>query len=367
MKPRSSLVLPFVFLMSVFSFPSSEAKTPNIPAWYRLSAALAAPPRLQIPLEVKVTVSATVGELDKIVVSLLLPHEWTADAVSKTIPRLGARETKTMVFLVTPKSAVPNGSIVCSIKTRVPKSALEKSIRESFPAEAEGMVRTVKGWADEGEGFTDVPFALFPEEGFYPLGSDMWIDYDDRMKPKGFTKGTVYYRDALITPHQAQTDVEMYDKLQGLLRTDPKLAEAIKSSEIDLGKKRQDFLLGLYVLGTEAFLKGDFQLAVSLLERLGAELKDVRDGFLRDLALAGRNLEGLSWWGKGDRKMAEQTLKNAFYSDRKRPVQRYILRNLGLVTLDRGDKTTAREMFRLALDLKPSFSLLEEEYNFLKK
>jgi Tfp pilus assembly protein PilF len=43
------------------------------------------------------------------------------------------------------------------------------------------------------------------------------------------------------------------------------------------------------------------------------------------------------------------------------------LRNLGLLRLEKGDQTTAREIFRLALELKPAYPLLQEEYARLKK
>jgi len=38
-----------------------------------------------------------------------------------------------------------------------------------------------------------------------------------------------------------------------------------------------------------------------------------------------------------------------------------------LFQLDRGDKVGAREMMRLALDFKPFYLLLSEEYALLKK
>ena len=253
------------------------------------------------------------------------------------------------------------------MRSQVPKAAIKESIRASKNPQFQSMLDRVTAMPAIGEGFSDISFALFAEEGFYPLTGDMWICYDDRLKPEGMTRGPVFFRETVITPFQAQTDVEMYDKLERLLKSDPTVGKSLEGTGVDLVRKKADQMLGLYILGTEAFLKGDFLPAHQFLNRLQDELASASPGISHILAIPAGNLRGLVFWAQGDRKAAEDSLRKTFYLDRKEMAQRYVLRNIGLLMLDSADKATAREMFRLALDLKPSYSLLQNEFNKLKK
>jgi len=77
--------------------------------------------------------------------------------------------------------------------------------------------------------------------------------------------------------------------------------------------------------------------------------------------VAARNLNGLTAWLAGDKKKAEQELRDAFYSDRRQPLQRYVLRNLALLYLERGERELARQTFGLARQLKPDWGMLASE------
>ncbi|MBI3038867.1 hypothetical protein HYY75_07450 [bacterium] len=238
----------------------------------------------------------------------------------------------------------------------------------SLPGNVEKtLIETVKRWPDQGQGFADIAFALFPEEGFFPLSADMWLNYDERLSSKnaGF-KGPVFYREPLISPNQAQNDVEMYEKLHRLISTNSSFSALLQENGIDVSQKRRDFLTGLYVLAVEAFLKGNFSETIGFLNRIEAEFRELPENQFSEWKVMTANLQALCAWSKGNKKDAETLLRDAFYKNRKLPQQRYILRNLGLLTLDIGDQAMAREMFRLGLELKPSYSLLREEFSRLK-
>ncbi|HOY65579.1 MAG TPA: hypothetical protein PLP29_01760 [Candidatus Ozemobacteraceae bacterium] len=342
------------------------AATPALPPWYGFDAELAGPPRIGEPFEVLATLTSRLGVLEEISVTLMTPAGWIVSSPTITLGRLASGTSRLFRFAVTPTGPLPNGSIGCKLRVRMPKTALIEQAGRLFSQEASKIADVIKQRPDVHESFTDMAFALFPQEGFYPLASDMWLTYDDRLRPEGFERGPVLYRDGMITPFQAQTDVEMHDKLQALLKSDPKLREELERKGIDLRKKKFDQLLGLYVLATEAFLKGDHQGAEALLHRFAVESENV-DGLPVELLVAAENLRGLAAWALGDRKTAEQALQKAFYRNRKLPVQRYILRNIGMLMASRGDRATAREMLRLASEMKPAYVLVADEYRRLKE
>jgi len=342
------------------------AVTPSLPPWYGFDAELAGPPRIGVPLDVLATLTSRLGTLDGITVTLMAPAGWAGATPSATLDRLASGASHLFRFTVTPTGPMPNGSIGCKLRLRMPKAALIDQAGRLFPQEAEKIASLIKQRPDEHESFTDMAFALYPQEGFYPLASDMWLTYDDRLRPEGFDRGAVLYRDAMITPFQAQTDVDMHDKLQALLKSDPNLRADLERKGIDLRKKKFDQLLGLYVLATEAFLKGDHQGAEALLHRFAVESENL-DGLPAELLIAAENLRGLAAWALGDRKTAEQALQKAFYRNRKLPVQRYVLRNIALLTASRGDRATAREMLRLASEMKPAYVLVVDEYRRIRE
>ena len=189
----------------------------------------------------------------------------------------------------------------------------------------------------------------------------MWTSYDDRWKPAGALRGPAYFQESMITPYQAQTDVEMFDKLQKLLKTNPTMRQTLMQSGINLEKKHHDFQVGLYVLATQAYRKGDLETATTLLNRLEpiVSKKDPR------LQIAVGNLKALVLYSRGLRKPAEDAFRKVFYAHRKHPLQRYVLRNLGLLMLARKDRDSAREMFRLALRIKSGYTLLRKEFDGL--
>jgi len=351
----------------LFSISIAGAATQEIPAWFSMSAKLQAPPQVNVPVEVEVSIEAIIGDLNDVQIDLLVPAGWAPATPTARAGVIEAGKKAKFSFTVTPNNPLPNGSIVAEMRSQVPKAAIKESIRASKNPQFQSMLDRVTAMPAIGEGFSDISFALFAEEGFYPLTGDMWICYDDRLKPEGMTRGPVFFRETVITPFQAQTDVEMYDKLERLLKSDPTVGKSLEGTGVDLVRKKADQMLGLYILGTEAFLKGDFLPAHQFLNRLQDELASASPGISHILAIPAGNLRGLVFWAQGDRKAAEDSLRKTFYLDRKEMAQRYVLRNIGLLMLDSADKATAREMFRLALDLKPSYSLLQNEFNKLKK
>ncbi len=356
-----------VVLLAAAGTPAPAATT-QIPPWYTLTAILEAPPQVKIPLTVRVTVGAPLVELRDIEIVLVPPLGWADTATpSQRIDRLSVGETRTLAFPLTPTGPVPHGSIVVFLRAPVPKTAIQEVLRATMGDDGPAMAERVAAWPAQGEGITEIAFSLHPEEGFYPLTGDMWTTYDDRLKGEQALRGPVLFRETVVTPFQAQTDVEMHDKLTSLLQADPTFAGTLEAQGVDLARKRQDLLLGLYVLATEAFLKGDTAAAQSFLTRLQGELEKAPPAIGQPLQIPAGNLQGLVQWALGDRKAAEETLRSTFYRDRKAPVQRYLLRNIGLLMLEKGDQTTAREMFRLALELKPAYTLLQEEFARLKK
>ncbi|MBP7632548.1 hypothetical protein KBA41_00140 [Candidatus Ozemobacteraceae bacterium] len=353
-------------LIGACAIPPVAADMPKLPSWYGFDASLADIPRIGVPVDVLATVTSRLGVLEDIAVSLLLPQGWTCTPREEPKGRLGSGSSLLFRFTVTPAGPLPNGSIGCRLRVRAPKAELIREAGRRFPEEANKIAQTINTWPDMHEAFADMAFALYEEEGFYPLGPDMWITYDDRLRPEGAVRGPCLYRDVMITPFQAQTDVEMFDKLQALLKSDPKLGPSLAEKGIDLKKKRFDQLLGLYVLAVEAYLKSDFPAAEALLNRFVTESGEA-PAVSVELAVAAENLRGLAAWASGDRRTAEQALQKAFYKNRKLPVQRYILRNIGLLMIAKGDRSSAREMFRLATEMKPAYILAGEEYARLKE
>jgi len=339
----------------------------QMPEWYRFSAVLKQPPQVNRPVTVIATLTALAGDIIDIHVALNIPPRWTPASPTAVLDRLAAGTSRTFVFELQPSGPLPNGSIGCSFNAVVPKEGIIKSIKASSQQEFDAMANVVRNRPERGQGYADIAFALFPEEGFYPLGADMWLMYEDRLTPSGMLRGPVLFRDTLLSPFQAQTDVEMYEKVEALMAADKKAAASIQASGVDLGKKRLDYLAGLYVLAMEAFLKKEYAEPRKWLDKIDAEFSREPRGLPEYMRIAAGNLRAVCHWAKGEKKMAEDVFRATFYLNRKLPLQRYTLRNLGLFQHERGDKAGAREMMRLALDFKPAYLLLSEEYELLKK
>lgn len=343
------------------------ARTPQLPEWFRFSASLAEIPQIDQPVQLVASLAAPAGEIRDIRVALILPPGWTSDRMEDRLESLPAGGEHVFRFQVKAAGALPNGGIGCSFEARVPKTTLIEKVRKEGGPLSEAMAKAIGEMSDIGTGYADVAFALFPEEGFYPLGDAMWLAYDDRIKPSEAIRGPSLWRDDLISLHQAENDVEMFDRLKAQLAANPALGDQLKKNGIDLARKRGDAGYALVVLATEAFLKGEFPRCLQLLGHFEAEIATVPADQLTDLRIAQRNLRALCLWSSGDKRGAENLLRDTFYQNRKLPVQRYVLRNLGLLTLDKKDQNTAREMFRLALDIKPGYSLLQKELSQLQK
>ncbi|HNV70382.1 MAG TPA: hypothetical protein PKO06_11835 [Candidatus Ozemobacteraceae bacterium] len=364
---RQTAVTIACIICLLFAVSSAWARTIQIPAWYEFSAALEEVPQIDQPVHFIASLTALVDDIDNVSVSLVLPPGWSADKTSDTLAKLPAKQTHGFRFLIKPAGPLPNGGIGCSFQARVPKAALIESVRATGHDLGEAMAQAIANSPDVGNGYTDVAFALFAEEGFFPLGETMWLAYDDRFKPSEALRGPSVWKDELISTHQAETDVEMFDRLKQQLTSNPRLAEQLARNGIDVNRKRGDALHAQLVLATEAYLKGEFPRCLEWLTRFEGEMAAGEAGQQLELRIAGRNLRSLCLWASGNKRDAEELLRETFYLNRKLPVQRYVLRNLGLLTLEKGDRNTAREMFRLALEIKPAYSLLKKEFALLQK
>jgi hypothetical protein len=159
----------------------------------------------------------------------------------------------------------------------------------------------------------------------------------------------------------------MFNKLTGYIKTDPNLLKTMQESGIDIGRKRYDQLNGLYVLAVKAYQDNSLDIAGSFINQFETAIKSEEESAFENLRIAIGNLKALIYWGKGQRRLAEDAFKKTFYYNRKHPLQRYILRNLGLFMLAGKDSSTAAEMFRLSRSFKKGYSLLERESELIGK
>ena len=356
-----------IFVLILLCSQQLPAETVQVPEWFRLTAQLAAAPELNKPVELRVNLHSVIGSISAAQIRLILPEAWKADQEEIKTRPVAEGDKYEAVFKVTPGSYLSQGSIVVEAAFQVPKNELIARIRRDMPDHAADLSETIKNWPDETRRYTDISFALLAEETFYPISSDMWLSYDDRLTlQKGF-RGPAYYEDQLITAHQAQTDVEMFGKLEGYLKADINLLEKLSESGIDINRKRYDQLNGLYVLAVKAYQENSLDIATSFINQFETAIKSEPETSFENLRIAAGNIKGLIYWGKGQRRLAEDALKKAFYANRKHPLQRYVLRNIGLLTLSGGDRSTAAEMFRLARGFKKGYTLLENESELLNK
>ncbi|HNX76181.1 MAG TPA: tetratricopeptide repeat protein [Candidatus Rifleibacterium sp.] len=365
MKQRYPVILLTLVMLLISVF--AGAATVQLPEWFNLSASLAAPPELGKPVAVNIKLQMLIGNLENASIRLLLPENWKSEPATLTTGLVSEGQTAELSFNVTPGCCLNQGSIVVEALLPVPQAAIIERITKEFPGSAEGMIASVKAWPAETKRYTDIAFALFADESFYPLTGGMWLAYDDSLAPEAGFRGPVYFEDTLISAHQAQTDVEMYDKLQNVLKADANFAAQLAESGIDIKKKRQDLLNGLYVLGVKAWQAKNFSEATGFIEQLEKLLEDEKSEGSENLKISAANLKGVVFWSQGQKRLAEDSLKKAFYANRKHPLQRYVLRNIGLLMLANRDRQTALQMFELALPLKQGFTLLEKEAQLLRK
>ncbi|MBR4330457.1 MAG: hypothetical protein IKO19_00305 [Candidatus Riflebacteria bacterium] len=364
-----SLSIALFVIIIVFSTYTVDAETMQVPQWYNLKAALDEPPVVGKTVNLKVELQAIIGDLNNISINLILPEGWTVDKKKKSVKKIESGKTEQINFSVMPKNELTQGSIVVEAVFDIPKASINNAIDKMTTDKnvANGLKSTVKAWPTPTKRYTDTSFAIFPEESFYPLSGDMWVCYADELSPDKAFKGPVYYIDSLLSLHQAQTDVEMFNQLNVLLKTDMTLAVNLTESGIDLNKKRFDYLNGLYVLAVDAWKNQDYQTALDFLELLEKESVELKKSYADYLKIATGNMRALVFWKQGQRRLAEETFKNTFALNRKHKLQRYILRNLGLLMYSSKDKETARQMYSLAKNIKSGYILLDKELELLNK
>ena len=363
-----SLSIVLFILCFIFSVCIVNAETMQVPQWYQMKASLEEPPVVGKNVTLNVELQAIIGDLKNISISLILPDGWTVDKKQKNLKIIESGKTEIVKFSVLPKNELSQGSIVVEGIFDVPKDSINAVLDKISPDKniAKDLKASVNAWPNPTKRYTDTSFAIFPEESFYPLSGDMWVNYADEMAPdKGF-KGPVYFWDSLISIHQAQTDVEMFTKLTDLLKTDESLANKLTENGIDLNKKRFDYLNGLYVLAVDAWKNQDYQSSLDFLELLEKESAELKKSQIDYLKIATGNIRALVFWKQGQKRLAEEAFKKAFYQNRKHNLQRYILRNLGLLMYSFKDKSTAQQMYSLAKNMKKGYTLLDKEFDLLK-
>ncbi len=352
-------VLTVFFLL--YTALASQAATIQLPEWYRLEVALNSPPVLHKELEVNVSFQSLVGNIEEALVRLIIPDGWTVDAAEKKMNNVKAGKSSNLTFKITPTTYLKQGSIIAEASIKVPFADIEAEIKKQHPEQAEGMIEALKSWPAVSKRYNEISFALMAEETFYPLGQGMWLNYADQIKIAEGFRGPVYFDDAIITTHQAQTDVEMYEKLVNYSKADPDLEKKLAESGVDIEQKKIDQLNGLYVLATRMFIEGNAEEALNMINRFETEIAGSKPDVIENLEIAAFNLKGLLFWQMNQKRMAEDFLKKAFYRNRKNPLQRYVLRNIGLLMLVNGEKSTAQQMLDLALTFKTGYTQLEIE------
>ncbi|KAF1080416.1 MAG: hypothetical protein GQF41_3240 [Candidatus Rifleibacterium amylolyticum] len=356
-----------VTIMFLFCSCFLQAATLQVPEWFKLTARLDRAPELNQTCELQADIESVIGNLHDVQIKLILPESWKAEPESAKIALIKAGSKHKTVFKVTPGSYLSPGSIVVEAAFIVPKTELIAYFNREMPEDAAELSETVRRWPDETRRYTDISFALTPEETFYPVADDMWLSYDDRITVQEGFRGPSYYEDPLITAHQAQTDVAMFEKLETYIKSDPTLLETMQKSGIDVNRKLYDKLNGLYVLAVKAYQDNSLAIAGNFIEQFESAINTEPATAFAGLRIAAGNIKGLIYWGKGQRRLAEDTFKKTFYSNRKHPLQRYILRNIGLLMLSGKDTATAAEMFRLARSIKQGYTLLDRESEMLGK
>lgn len=360
MKPLQAALLTIILLFAGVAHVS--AATVQMPEWYRMRLDLSEPPSLNRELSANVSLQAIIGNLEKVKIRLIVPEGWKVDAAEKQLAMVAAGQKAEVVFKVTPTGYLSQGSIIAEASLQVPFPALEGEIKRNFTDQAAAMIKTLHSWPAISQRYSEASFALLAEESFYPLGQGMWLNYAEKLAPGKNFRGPVFFDDSIITTHQAQTDVEMFEKLIAYGKADPELENRLIESGVDIKRKKSDQLNGLYVLATRLFIDGNHQEALNFLNRLETEIATIPDAQSENLEITALNLKGLIFWGMNQKRLAEDFLKKAFYRNRKNPLQRYVLRNIGLLMLSRGENATAQQMMRLGTSFKTGYTLLEQEY-----
>lgn len=353
-----------VFIL--FATMSLQAKTIQIPEWYKLNAKFSGYPEVGKTIELVVNLKCLVGIIPESDIKLLLPANWRADKITAKMPQTKQDSFSELKFLITPKDYLSQGAIVIQAELRVPKEAIIAKLKKDYPENFSKMGEAVQSWPDMSKRYTDVSFSILPEESFYPLTGNMWVSYDDTLTPREGFRGPAYYEDRLISAHQAQKDVEMYEKLAHLISADDDFAKNLSSSGVDLNKKEMDYFNGLYVLAVKGYKESVYEEATNFIDMLIKKLPEKGVAY-ENIKISAHNLRGLIFWAQGQRRVAEDAFKKAFYVNRKHPLQRYVLRNIGLLMVSRRDDLTAEQMYKLSLSYKPGYTLVANEALILSK
>ncbi|MBF0544225.1 MAG: hypothetical protein HQM08_07325 [Candidatus Riflebacteria bacterium] len=350
-----------LFMLGAFQLNASQ---PLVPEWYRFSAELAEIPSLGSKATLKATLTSLIGNISGIEVRISLPEGWKYSEKVQKLENLSSGTSHVFTFEAEASVAAPNGSIICTCAGSIPKAELTKVVQDMPFVSAELLPR-VSHLPGRFVTNDEIAFSLYPEEGFYPLGPDMWLGYDDRLKNPAWERGPVFYRESVISAAQAGLNIEMYSKLEKKLSEDPSFGNLLRSKGIDPKNKQLDTLRAYYVIAQEAYLKKDLKGVDENLKSFDRLSVNLPEGMTAEIKIAAKNLQALAMWHAGEKKKAEEILREAFYSNRKLPVQRYVLRNLGLLAQDRGDTSVARESYRIGLTLKSAYSLLKREFERL--
>lgn len=253
-----------------------------------------------------------IGNADKAELRLILPESWKSEPATHTSGLVSEGNSADFSFVAHSWQLSQPGFDCRQAVMKPPFDALIARINRDFPESAEGMIASVKAWPAETKRYADIAFALFADESFYPLTGDMWLAYEDSLSPEesGF-RGPSYYEDTLISAHQAQTDVEMFDKLQNVLKTDPGFAGKLAESGIDIVKKRQDMLNSLYVLAVKSCRR--YPEAAGFIEQLEKLLEEEKGRQLRNLKISVANLKGISFWSQSQKRPRWKTLSRRHF------------------------------------------------------
>lgn len=340
-----------------------SAKTFNMPAWYDLELKLSGAPEVGRPLTITASLTPLLGEIRNLTAKFVLPPGWVTRMQNLPTGPGAVGQALQFVCEVVPPAPLPLGNIGFSFSADVPKTALLAAVARDPELDANTLAdvkQRIEALPARGEGYADAEFILTEVEGFYPLGPDVWTTYDNRLAGK-FGRGVVYFADAERSVDQAREVVELYGRLQQLIAHNASFPRIMQNAGVDLNAKRLEVLESLYALAVASYQKGETAAAAEFLRKFMNETDDMPQGAALPQVVAARNLNGLTAWLAGDKKKAEQELRDAFYTDRRQPLQRYVLRNLALLYLERGERDLARQTFGLARQLKPDWGMLASE------
>lgn len=359
----TALITSLLLLLSTSAF----CFTTQMPEWYRLSAQLIDAPSINKSIKVIIKLTAVIGNLSNSEIKLTVPDKWVVKPHNMNFGLIKESKSKVLVIEIIPTTFITQGSILVEANIKVPKDSIKALLRKKYPDTASEMAKSVDNWPNNSKRHTDISFSLTPEESLYPISGDIWSSYYDALKTNDSIKGPVYFNNSIATDLQAKTDIAMFEKLKGYIASDNNLINKLEKSGISIEKKKFDQLAGLYTLAARAFARNDIDKSEKLLLQFENEYPPNEPRKLELLRIASGNLLALNYWRKGKKSLAKRTFRKVFHTNKKHPLQRYILRNLGLLMLSENNNNTAIEIYRLALSYSSSYTLLADEYKQITK